>query len=122
MAPRNSSRKSSWTRRPRRQLGHPVLGQRALHQVVHVALVEADRAQPIGHPGLAHQLDQRAREHLAGVVRAGAADLGAQPGRRLQVALRIGRRGPAEHARRIQNHRHAVRDQRVVASDSWAGT
>ena len=53
-------------------------------------------------------------EVKTGVAHTGAMDIHAQQCRRIEVALRVGRGGPAEHRRRVEHHGHPVGHDRVV--------
>ena len=105
--------------RPRGELGDAGLGERSFHQRGDVGPGVADRAKPVGDLQPLHDRDQAIRENVPRVLRLRAGYVRPEDFGRDEVAVRAGLRGEAEHGRRIEDHRHAVGNDRMVRGESF---
>jgi hypothetical protein len=98
----------------RGELGDPVLGQRALHQPVHIGRGIPHSAEPVRHAGAPHQLRDRPGEEVAGALRPCRADVGSHETRRIEMTARVRLGGETEDGRSIEDDRHAVRHDGMI--------
>ncbi|KAA3623796.1 MAG: SDR family NAD(P)-dependent oxidoreductase [Proteobacteria bacterium] len=73
---------------------------------------ESESAEPVGRCRGAHQVDETARQHVAGIVFSGAAGVGAEMPGRLEVTARRAGREIANDCRCANRHADAMRHER----------
>ena len=92
-----------------------MLGKRPLHEGGHVVLRVADRAEAVGQAHVADELYDNVGEYVPCVLRPGPGDLGSHQPRCVEMPFGVRRPGVPEHRGRVQDHRHPMRHDRLVA-------